>query len=327
MLKKLGYSIFFFTVFLLSLTCDINNTTYLEKIYKCAYARLGEKNGREQGYLRKGNNPKKICVIGNSITCHGFYEHDGISWTVGDYREMAAFRPNSGWVSLVQQYITKNINSDCKVYKANGSVWEKGIEGERDYVLMANEQVYEVTNTESVLMDGFTIDKMLTEDADIVLVQLCENMQINDVYATSLDFEKLFISIREKCPNAEIYAFLGFWTNKSKVYSIVSACSKTNVNPVFAPNLIPNVVTADLSIYQAQKGDGIYDLSENQIATVSSAVSGHPNDAGFKVIATYFLDSLFNNVECNLDGLQYVYSCDDVEQPLIIETCFISDYL
>ena len=135
---------------------------------------------------------------------------------------------------------------------------------------MANEQVYEVTNTESVLMDGFTIDKMLTEDADIVLVQLCENMQINDVYATSLDFEKLFISIREKCPNAEIYAFLGFWINKSKVYSIVSACSKTNVNPVFAPNLILNVVTADLSIYKAQKGDGIYDLSENQIATVSS---------------------------------------------------------
>lgn len=301
----------------------IINNNYKTYVDSLPYAKIGVNTGSKAGYLRKYKKPKKICVIGNSITCHGFCEHDGISWTVGDYREMAASRPNSGWVALIQQYVTKHINPDCKIYKANGSVWERGTEGSRDYSLMANEQAYEVVDEGTQLIEEFTIDKMLTQDTDIVLIQLCENMQVNDVYATSLDFEKLFDSIRDKCPKAEIYAFLGFWAYKQKIYPIVSACSEKNVNTVFAPNLIKNVITDDLSIYKAQMGDVIYDLGGNQIATVSNAVSGHPNDFGFKVIATYFLDALFNNRSANVDGLRLIYTCEDVENPKKTEISYI----
>ena len=67
-----------------------NDREYRRLIDNSVYGIMGEFLGIQAGYLRKYNKPKKIVVLGNSMTIHGRKEADGIEWSVDDYREMAA---------------------------------------------------------------------------------------------------------------------------------------------------------------------------------------------------------------------------------------------
>ena len=280
------------------------NTTFLSKDYVKAindspYTKIGESAGVTPGYFRLYNKPKKIVAIGNSITQHGYKEADNIEWTVSDMREMAASHPDSGWVTLIKKYLTEGLGlTDCHVYKCNGSTWEKGTSGSRTIDLITTQTAYEVLTTGADLTSQTTLDNVLTEDVDLILLQLSENMAeptTDELKRTdSTDWANLYTALNERCPKAQIYQFMGFWPNFNK-FQVMASCV---INPVFAPVLIkPSIFTNTLSQinYEAVTGDNIYDADDSVIATVSSAVAGHPNDTGFLVIAMQFLDALFNN--------------------------------
>ena len=114
----------------------------MNRIDKCIYSQIGQKEGYSKGYLREYHKINKLVVIGNSITMHGRREADGIEWKVDDWREMAATYPNSGWVSQVRNYLAENVNPDIKVYKTNGSVWETQANGSRDFATGISDQRY-----------------------------------------------------------------------------------------------------------------------------------------------------------------------------------------
>ncbi len=266
---------------------------YIRKIENSPYTRSGVK----PGYFRSYNNPKKIVVIGNSITMHGPREADGIDWSVSDMREMAASRPDSGWVTLIKKYINDGLGlTDCKIYKGNGSTWEVAVNGSRSIDHILDQDTYEVLTTGVDLSTKGTFADVLTDDVDLILLQLSENMPApttdNDKMLTANDWANLYGSLQDLCPNAEIYQMTGFWPNLDKMQPLLSVAE----NPVFNPLLIPGCMTSysDL-VLKAQPGDNIYDADGEVIATVSQAVSGHPNDAGFLVIAEQFLDALFND--------------------------------
>ena len=273
---------------------------YVKAINNSPYAKIGASAGVTPGYFRLYNKPKKIVVIGNSITQHGYKEADGIEWTVSDMREMAASHPDSGWVTLIKKYLSEGLGlADCHIYKGNGSTWEKGTSGSRTIDLITSQTAYEVLTTGVDLTSQTTLGNVLTEDVDLILIQLSENMAEPTTSALkrtdSTDWYNLYAALNERCPKAQIYQFMGFWPNFNK-FQVMASCV---INPVFAPVLIePSIFTNTLSQinYKAVAGDSIYDADDNVIATVSSAVAGHPNDTGFLVMAMQFLDALFNNI-------------------------------
>ncbi|MCM1404786.1 MAG: hypothetical protein NC133_04810, partial [Prevotella sp.] len=270
---------------------------YISAVENSPYTKIGEEYGVKPGYFRLYNNPKKIVVIGNSITQHGYSEADNIQWTVSDMREMAASRPDSGWVTLIKKYLNDDLGlTDCKIYKGNGSTWEVAANGSRSINHILNQKTYEVKTTGADLSTEGTFADVLTEDVDLILIQLSENMSapttIGDKNLTVSDWINLYKSLNDLCPKAKIYQMTGFWPDVDKMQAIMSVA----VNPVFNPLLISGCFTnyhgPDL---KAQPGDKIYDENGNVISTVTQAVSGHPSDAGFLAIAEQFLDALFND--------------------------------
>lgn len=297
---------------------------YKQYIDLLPYSQIGRHYGVKAGYLRKYKKPNKICVIGNSMTCHGETEADGISWTVPDYREMAASKPNSGWVSLLQQYITKHINKDCKVFKSNGSYWETLAEGSKTFDSILPAPSFEVKEDRSY--ESGTLNSMLTEDVDIIIVQLNENIPQPQGTLTGLinDFTNLFNSLKERCPKAEIYAFTGFWVEVRKMQCIVKAMVETGVQPIFLPLLIQGI--GDPNSFYCKTGDAIYDTNGNQIATVESMVAGHPNDDGFKIMAICTLDALFNDRSVFSNDNRLVYDLTEIENPKTVVKDLTSEY-
>ena len=282
----------------------VNCMEYRRLIDNSVYGKMGDFLGIQAGYLRKYNKPKKIVVLGNSITLHGRHEADGIEWTVDDYREMASSLPNSGWVSKIQQYITQNVNPDCKVYKANISTWEKATNGRRTWKdAVSSNVVCEVKTDRPYLVDGETVDTILTEDTDIVIIQVYENISAPTTPAEKLnlakDYINLYSTIREKCPNVKLYQFCGFWHSETKTQSVIGACRYSKVVPIQALTTLANFNMSHNISIQSASGDAIYDGEGNQIATVSSAVAGHPNDKGFNVMATYVINALYNEITFN----------------------------
>ena len=280
-------------------TIDVD---YMHRIDNCSFAKSGEYNGYTKGYLGQYHKINKMVVIGNSITMHGRSEADGIEWLVDDYREMAATYPNSGWVSLVRNYLAENVNPDIKVYKTNGSVWERQANGSRDYATgIANQRYAEVKQDRSYLIDDGVCEDILTDDVDVIILQLSENMSEpatdydkND-FAT--DFKNLYASLLEKCPNAQIFQHCGFWANYNKFKGIHSAMMSAtyNIIPIFAPFLYGVNKSYSISSFQSSVGAEILDGEGKVITTVTDAVASHPSDAGFKVMANQTLNALFNS--------------------------------
>ena len=301
-----------------------NDREYRRLIDNSVYGKMGESLGLQAGYLRKYNKPKKIVVLGNSMTLHGRSEADGIEWTVDDYREMAASLPNSGWVSRIQQYITQNVNPDCKVYKANISAWEVATNGSRTWKDAASFNVYEV-KTDKPYYAGETVDTILTEDTDIVIIQVYENISAPTTPAEKFnlakDYINLYSTIREKCPNVKLYQFCGFWHSETKTQSVIAACRYSKVVPVQALTTLADFDMMNNISIESATGDTIYDGKGNKIATVSSAVAGHPNDRGFNVMATYVINALYNEITFNNSQtvLQFCRRNTTVDNPLIAE--------
>lgn len=276
---------------------------YMSRIDKCTYSQVGQKEGYSKGYLREYHRVNKVVVIGNSITMHGRREADGIEWKVDDWREMAATYPNSGWVSLVRNYLAENVNPDIKVYKTNGSAWETQANGSRDFATGILDQKYaEVKQDRSYLVENGVTEDVLTDDVDIIILQLSENMAEpttdDDKNTFAQDFMNLYDALLEKCPKARIFQHCGFWANYNKFKAINSAMMlyrNANITPIFAPILYGVNESYEISSFQSSVGAKILDAEGNTITTVTSAVASHPGDTGFKVMAIQTLHALFNS--------------------------------
>lgn len=276
---------------------------YMNRIDKCIYSQVGQKEGYSKGYLREYHRINKVVVIGNSITMHGRREADGIEWKVDDWREMAATYPNSGWVSLVRNYLAENVNPDIKVYKTNGSVWETQTNGSRNFATGISDQKYaEVKQDRSYLVENGVAEDVLTDDVDIIILQLSENMAEpttdDDKNTFAQDFMNLYDALLEKCPKARIFQHCGLWANYNKFKAINSAMmlyKNANITPIFAPVLYEVNENYKISSFQSSVGAKILDAEGNTITTVTAAVASHPGDTGFKIMAIQTLHALFNS--------------------------------
>lgn len=271
---------------------------YMDRVRNSNWAKMGEKYNWDAGFLRQGRIPRKVVVIGNSMTYHGPASY----WAVNDLREMAASTPTSGWVSLVYREL-KKLNPNIEMYKANGATWETATLGSRAYSDLSSNLVAKMTST-GCEATTLTINDVLTSDVDIVICQLYEN--IGDPGAAGItdlvvDYNNLYDTFREKCPKAFLYQFAGFWQTWNKHQAVVRACFKKNVECVYAFTLNPlntgfssNMSSNSHSLYEAQTGDKIYDGAGTEITTVTSTVAGHPNDAGFATMAAHVICRLYN---------------------------------
>ena len=307
-----------------------NDREYRRLIDNSVYGKMGEFLGLQAGYLRKYNKPKKIVVLGNSMTQHGRREADGIDWTVDDYREMASSLPNSGWVSKIQQYITQNVNPDCKVYKANIATWERATNGSRTWEdAVSSNVVCEVKADKSYVVDGETVDTILTEDTDIVIIQAYENISdpttVDEKVNLAKDYINLYSTIREKCPNVKLYQFCGFWHSETETQSVIAACRYSKVVPVQALTTLDKFNSQVTTNIESASGDAIYDGEGNQIATVSSAVAGHPNDIGFNLMATYVINALYNEITFNNSQSVLQFKIGSTVDNPILEEFFNTD--
>ena len=287
-------------------TSSVIDIDYMKRIDKCIYSQIGQKEGYSKGYLRQYHKINKMVVIGNSITMHGRREADGIEWMVDDWREMAATYPNSGWVNLIRNYLAENVNPDIKVYKTNGSVWETQANGSRDFVTgISNQRYAEVKQDRSYLIDDGVVQDILTDDVDVIILQLSENMAEpttdDDKNTFAQDFMNLYDALLEKCPKAQIFQHCGFWANYNKFKGLVSAMhnyNNANITPIFAPLLYGVCKVYPVSGFQSSVGAQILDGDGNVITTVTAAVATHPGDKGFKVMASQTLHALFNSNGC-----------------------------
>ena len=184
------------------------------------------------------------------------------------------------------------------------STWERATNGSRTWEdAVSSNVVCEVKTDKSYVVDGETVDTILTEDTDIVIIQAYENISaptnVDGKVKLLKDYINLYSTIREKCPNVKLYQFCGFWHVETKTQSVIAACRYSKVVPVQALTTLDNFNTNISTSIKAASGDKIYDGEGNQIATVSSAVAGHPNDIGFNLMATYVINALYNEITFN----------------------------
>jgi hypothetical protein len=262
------------------------------------FATMGEKLNYQPGMIRSGQIPRKVVVIGNSMTAHGY--NASLGWTVSDFREMAASKPDTGWITLIKKHLV-TLNPGVKVYKSNGAAWEAQTLGSKAYSTIQGVAVWEATET-GPATTAYTLDTILDSDVDVVIVQLYENIPDTTGNAAncatlSVDYQNLYASIRAKCPNARLYQFCGFWQTEGKGTAVMTACARANVEPIHAPVLMwPRTGASQYpDIFKCVAGDIIRDANNNQLCTVSASVAGHPNDLGFGVMAAYTIFKLYNS--------------------------------
>lgn len=274
---------------------------FMNKVRATNYSRMGENYGWTPGFLRQGRKPKKVIVIGNSMTMHG--RADSIGWTVDDHREMAASTPTSGWVSRVYTRLAA-LYPDIQMYKTNGAVWERGTLGSKDPSVLDSLTVYKMTSA-GCEETSLTLANVLKSDVDIIICQLYENISISgysDIGNLTTDYATLYDSFRAKCPDAFLYQFCGFWQNFNKSLAALAACQSRGVEPIVATTFNPlntgiggSYTNMSPAFYRCKTGDEIKDASGNTIATVSSTVAGHPNDIGFANMAANVLAHLYSS--------------------------------
>ena len=188
-------------------------------------------------------------AIGNSLTLIK-------SWGRG----ICSTQPDNDYFNLVIKSL-ENKYGEVVAYPYNFSSWERMSNREKAYSL---------------------IDSYLSEDLDLVTIQLGEN--VTDLSTYEVDLEKLVAHVKEKCPKATIVMVGDWWSNEK------NALRKTAANN-------SGVLFADLSevigdsSYQSEVGLECY-KSDGSTIIVSEAAASHPGDKGMEYIAKTIIKEL-----------------------------------
>ena len=284
---------------------QLPNFEFMNKVRQNKFAQKGIAYGHRLGFLRQGRIPKKVVVIGNSITMHG--PRSDVGWNVDDYREMAASTPTSGWVSIIYREL-KTLNPNVEVYKTNGASWESASVGTRSYsTSLAGLTMYKMTDT-GCEATSLTLANVLNSKTDMVVIQLYENCP-NPAGATERrgfynDYANLYKDIKTAAPNAFLYQHAGFWCTIEKHLPLYAACMANQVEFCFNPRFnsrdagFSTFATA-AQLFEHSMGDNIYDGDGNVLCTITnSGVASHPNDNGFMAMAGTVLYRMFNRIPC-----------------------------
>ena len=302
--------------------------TNIKSLLNNIYWREGVSRGYSPGIIRSGLIPSKVVVIGNSMTAHGY---DATIWPLTDRREMAASKPNSGWVSLLQQHLY-TINPDIKVYKTNGASWEVATLGARSYEDI-HDQIIDEVKLDRPYPTSLLLDDVLDSNVDVIIVQLAENCADvttkENIAALITDYENLYASLRERSPNATIYQMSSFWVTTGKLKAMTAAARDSGVEFVNELAFLQHNVIQDrfypMSYYEAQTGDPIYDEAGEVAFTVSATVAGHPNDKGFAIRAAHAIFALYNSGSDMSNSVNRLHIYGDLTEGLPLR--FSGEYL
>jgi hypothetical protein len=258
---------------------------------------MGRRNGYGQGVLQR-QQVDKVVVLGNSITMHSPADY----WEVNDYREMSASRPDTGWVTLLRNYL--NEFADISVYKTNLATWETESNGSRLLANSLNNSACEVIETGADYTNMTTLADILDDSVDCIIVQVYENVGGISTRADSRmlanDYLNLYKDLNEIAPNAQIIQSTGFWATTLKtqaLYGAMFSAAKYGiaVEPMYMLGTLFNDQHNFVSTLQAVAGEPVYDINDNQITIISSNVAGHPNDKGFRFMAEHAISAMFNS--------------------------------
>lgn len=247
---------------LLYLNSKIDN---LDKTGK-AETQLASPNGA--GYLLQVNNdgsvvavpklPSNILYIGNSLL-GGFGNHGMASTTVED-----------DYYAKVNAYLTDK-GKTLETQKLQGGTFEAATTDEA-----ANDWI------------TGTLAPLMSEDRDLVIVQLGDNVNTtekNAEFKTSCGV--LCSYIREHCPKARV-AWVGMWYSTAERLDVIkNACEKYGCVFVDIHDLISN--EENKSYIGAKYIDNSGKEKEVEVAGVAS----HPGDKGFTQIANRIIKALF----------------------------------
>ena len=266
---------------------------FMRDIRKSPYVRLGLENGCPPGYLQLLGNKelKTVLIVGNSLTgCPLTYTSGGIEVT--ELREVGATRPNSGWTSLVRNYL-KSLYPDVKVYKTNGAVWEQtGTLGNRSYNLIKDLTVWDITEN-GAFETELTVSDVLPQ-ADIVTIELFENVgdcdTFDKTYTLAQDYNNLYASMKEVNPTAHYIQWAGFWYDGLKKAAVLQAQSESFFDVWTNENAsIPSRVA------QYYCGEAMqYGIGGEEIGNIPAAAATHPSDIYYYTMAVIWLFCMFN---------------------------------
>ena len=193
--------------------------------------------------------PKKMVIFGNSLTLI----HD---------MGLAASDQNHDYYHYITEY-AKNVNPDVKFNsRINVSPWE-------------------MSSTNAERLDEFNklIKPLLSEDTDIVVIQLGDNV---NHWTGDADFEtgaqQLLANIRSIAPKAEIYwAAACFIPFPDIITDIQTACHKYGAHFIDIRDICQN--------HHAKIGDVETLPDGTKYTLVNGGEAQHPNDDGMKLIA------------------------------------------
>lgn len=317
-------------------TADFFENAYADKIYNSVYARLGRSFNNPEGYLRSGKKLNKIVVLGNSLTGieYTYTRQNGEEFS--EQRELGCCNAENQWICSVYRYLKANVNPDVKIYSAQCADWERDTAGNRQLSTVLGKNCYVAQDTVKVPTGG-TLADYLTEDTDIVIVDLYENISVEDTTSGRNelrdDYLRLYTQIQTRCPKAAIYQFGGFMHNAVKSRVINGICcdakgwfkystSQGAESDYFSINPVPQLVFSptwqrivqqvedtlsgqDYDTLLCVAGDTVYDVDGNAWTTIQNNWTSHPGDLGYQNIAVMMLYALYN-AQCKNDIVNFV---------------------
>lgn len=317
-------------------TADFFENAYADKIFNSVYARLGRSFNNPEGYLRSGKKLNKIVVLGNSLTGieYTYTRQNGEEFS--EQRELGCCNAENQWICSVYRYLKANVNPDVKIYSAQCADWERDTAGNRQLSTVLGKNCYVAQDTVKVPTGG-TLADYLTDDTDIVIVDLYENISVEDTTSGRNglrdDYLRLYTQIQTRCPKAAIYQFGGFMHNavKSRVINSICCDSKGwfkystsgsaesdyfSINPVpqlvFSPTWMrivqqveDNLSGQDYDTLLCVAGDTVYDVDGNAWMEIQNNWTSHPGDLGYQNIAVMMLYALYN-AQCKNDIVNFV---------------------
>ena len=188
-------------------------------------------------------------AIGNSLTLI-------TSWGRGIW----STKPDNDYFNLVKKSLESKYG-DVVAYPYNFASWER------------------LSNRAEALD---LIDPYLSDDLDLVTIQLGENA--TDLSTYEEDLENLINYVKDKAPKAKIVIIGDWWSTERNNYRKEAA---QNTNVLFAD--LSDVIGD--SSYQSKTGTVCY-MSDGKTIEVPEGAAAHPGDKGMKYIANKVIEAI-----------------------------------
>ena len=215
---------------------------------------------RQNACIEYATDGFNYLAIGNSITKHNktYYWWNEIG--------MAASERSKDYVHLVEKYL-KSINPEVVTYAVNFYEWEI--------------QKLDRAETYSI------IDNYLSEELDLVTVQLSEN--VSDITSFKSDYLDLLSHIEDMAPNAQIIIIDDFW-DMGENASILREISNELSGEISFVDLTEIKNNTD---YICGLGTVVYDDAGNAHTVEHEGVAYHPGDKGMEYYANKIIELIY----------------------------------